>query len=76
MGTTNSDFLPNASGLNLGSPDQEWDGFFKDIQVTGDINGTLVPIQLTADTVSIFSTNQTLAFSTAVLRGEPSVLRR
>ena len=66
MGTTNSDFLPNSTGLNLGSPDQQWDGYFEDIQVTGNINGTLVPIQLTADTVNIFSTNQTLAFSTAV----------
>lgn len=39
MATTNTDFLPNTTGLNLGSPDQQWDGFFNDLSVTNLIAG-------------------------------------
>jgi hypothetical protein len=50
MGTVNSDFLPNTTGQNLGSPSQQWDVFAKDIVaqtvsvsgVTG--TGALVPV--------------------------------
>lgn len=66
MSTTNTDFLPNETGLDLGNPDQRWTGFFDNLSVTGTINGTIVPVELTADTTNSFSTNQTLAFSTAV----------
>jgi len=34
LATINTDLLPNATGQNLGSPDQEWDGFFKDLTAT------------------------------------------
>lgn len=33
MGTTNSNFLPNETGLDLGSPTQQWDGFFDNLTV-------------------------------------------
>jgi hypothetical protein len=50
MSTINSDVLPNQTGQNLGSPDQQWDIFAKDIVaqtisvsgVTG--TGALVPV--------------------------------
>ena len=37
MGTYSSNLLPNSTGLDLGAPSQRWDGFFKDINVTGTI---------------------------------------
>ncbi len=37
MATTNSDFLPNVTGLNLGSPDQMWDIYADNITVGGVI---------------------------------------
>lgn len=37
MGTSNTDFLPNATGLNLGSPDQEWDGFFNNVSIANNL---------------------------------------
>lgn len=52
MGTTNSDFLPNESGLNLGSPDQQWDGFFKDVTVAGIFSSGGVPVA-TGDATSL-----------------------
>lgn len=61
MSTTNTDFLPNTTGLNLGSPDQRWDGFFDDITVVGNINGIR-----SADSVQILSTSQTVGFANAV----------
>lgn len=33
MGTTNTNFLPNETGLDLGSPTQQWDGFFDNLTV-------------------------------------------
>lgn len=62
MGTTNSDFLPNETGLNLGSPDQEWDGFFQDIVVSGSINTG----PNTSDSLQQLSTSQTVGFAGAV----------
>lgn len=49
MGTVATNFLPNATGLNLGSSSQRWDAFIKDLDVTSpwasvltSINGTIV----------------------------------
>jgi len=33
MSTASTDFLPNVTGLNLGSPNQQWDGFFDNLTV-------------------------------------------
>jgi len=62
MSTTNTDFLPNATGLNLGSPDQRWDGYFDDIVVTGSINTG----PQTSDSVQVLSTSQAVGFAGAV----------
>lgn len=62
MGTTNTDFLPNTTGLNLGSPDQEWDGFFQDLVVTGSINGGLT----SAESIQNLATSQAVGFALGV----------
>jgi hypothetical protein len=62
MSTTTTDFLPNATGLNLGSPDQRWDGFFDDITVVGSINTG----PRTADSVQQLSTSQVVGFAGAI----------
>jgi hypothetical protein len=36
MGTVNTNFLPATTGLNLGSPDQSWNGYFQNV-VLSDI---------------------------------------
>lgn len=54
MATINTDFLPNATGQDLGSPDQQWDGFFKDVKVTGNLFAG-VPIA-TGDATSLQGT--------------------
>lgn len=62
MGTVNTNFLPNQTGLNLGSPDQRWNGFFGDILVTGSINGGFS----SSDSVQIVSTSQSLGFANSI----------
>lgn len=62
MGTTNTNFVPNATGLDLGSPDQRWDGFFQNILVAGSINTG----PQTSDSVQVLSTTQAVGFAGAV----------
>jgi hypothetical protein len=43
MGTFNNNLLPASTGLNLGSPDQQWDLFANDLTIAGDatISGSI-----------------------------------
>lgn len=43
MPTLNTNLLPNESGLDLGSPDQQWDGFFDSI-IVNNLTENGVPI--------------------------------
>ena len=41
MGTYAANILPNANGLDLGSPGQRWDAFIRDLSITGTLAGPI-----------------------------------
>lgn len=55
MGTVATNFLPNATGLDLGSTGQRWDAFLQN----ADISGTVPSITATSITTDSFSAETT-----------------
>ena len=79
MPTENTDILPATTGLDLGNPTQLWDGFFRNVNVVGNLtapailtgNGNATMLQGRNLSAAAPANTQVVAWNSGLMQWEP-----